>query len=343
MFHSARIKLTGWYLLIITFICLIFSLAIYRGIIFEIERGLRQQIKRNLIRNQLNKNIPPPNASDFDEELTGEDRLIFEEAKQRVITDLLLINLGILTVTGGLSYFLAGKTLRPIEEMMEDQKRFIADASHELRTPLTSMKTEIEVALRDKQFDLPQSQKLIQSNLEEIEKMQSLTSYLLSLSKYQDNLLQIVKKELSINEILNNVLKKLAQTSEQKQISFTKKVKNIKFQGEKISLNELFTILIDNAIKYSKNNSKIIIHAFSQGKKIVVSIQDFGIGIKAEDLPYIFNRFYRADNSRSKTQVDGYGLGLSIAKNIVEIHQGKISVESKINQGSTFTVELPVA
>ncbi len=158
MFHSARIKLTCWYLLIIVIVSLIFSLAIYRGLIFEIERGLRMQSRRNILRERIEKNLPPP--SDLFEELKGEDKLLFEEAKQRVITDLFLVNLGIFIISGGLSYFLAGKTLKPIEDMVEDQKRFIADASHELRTPLTTMKTEIEVTLRDKLFDLQQAQKL---------------------------------------------------------------------------------------------------------------------------------------------------------------------------------------
>lgn len=342
MFHSARIKLTCWYLLIIMFVSLIFSAAIYRGIIFEIKRGFRAQVRRNLVRDRLEKNLPPLDPANFIEELTGEDKNIFEEAKQRVITDLLLVNLGILAIAGGLGYFLAGKTLQPIEEMVEDQKRFIADASHELRTPLTSMKTEIEVALRDKQFDFQQSQQLVKSNLEEIEKMQSLTNYLLTLSKYQDRL-QLTKEQLSTTGIINTTIKKLSKISTEKHISFTKKIKNINFPGEKISIIELFTILIDNAIKYSKDNAKIIITAFPKGKKIIISIQDFGVGIKKDDLPYVFNRFFRADNSRNKNQINGYGLGLAIAKNIVEIHHGRISVESKIDYGSTFTVELPIA
>jgi signal transduction histidine kinase len=345
MFSSARIKLTLWYLIIILIISGIFSFAIYKVLIFEIEKGLKQQARRNIIRYRIEKKLPPNNPpSDLDLlffELKGEDKVIFEEAKKRIITDLTLINLGILIIAGGLGYFLAGKTLKPIEIMVEEQKCFITDTSHELRTPLTAIKTENEVALRDKKFTLPQAINLIKSNLEEINKMQSLTNYLLSLDKYQSNY-QRNLQPLSAQDIVNLALDKLKKPAARKQIKFVKKIQDINFYGDKISLVELLTILVDNALKYSPAKSSIIIQTTVVNKKLLIKVQDFGIGIKPQDLPHIFKRFYRADHSRNKSQGDGYGLGLAIAKNIVEIHQGKISVHSLPDQGSTFIIELPI-
>jgi len=343
MFHSARVKLTGWYLIIIMIISAIFSLAIYQGVVFEIERGLRMQSRRAIVHEQIDKKITLIKTGDIFEELTPEDKIIFEEAKQRVANKLVFINLGIFFVAGGLGYFLSGKTLNPIEQMVNDQKRFIADASHELRTPLTSMKTEIEVNLRDKQLNFSQTQKLILSNLEEINKMQTLINYLLTLSKQQDNQQLLVKKPFSIKTAVDSAFKNIEKLLLDQNLTLVKKIKDTTIVGDQISITELLTILLDNAIKYSPEKNKIIIKTEVHNKKIVILVQDFGIGIKEKDLPHIFNRFYRADNSRSKTKIDGYGLGLSIAKSIVDNHHGQISVTSKVNQGSTFKVELPIA
>jgi signal transduction histidine kinase len=98
---------------------------------------------------------------------------------------------------------------------------------------------------------------------------------------------------------------------------------------------------MDNAIKYSPKASGITISLSASGKQAIIKIKDQGIGIKATDLPYIYNPFYRADHSRSKISAEGYGLGLSIAKQIVDFHQGRIDVESKPNSGSTFIIHLP--
>lgn len=119
-----------------------------------------------------------------------------------------------------------------------------------------------------------------------------------------------------------------------------KDLKNTYVKGDLSSLIELTTILLDNAIKYSQVGGKIIIKTEVATKKATLSIQDFGVGIKASALPHLFNRFYRADSSRNK-EINGYGLGLSIAKKIVDLHYGKITVESTLGKGSLFVVLLP--
>lgn len=330
MFKKARLKLTCWYLLIIMSVSILFSLIVYQESTLELGRGLRMQALRFNSRERVMEITPtnqPPHPFDIS---------VLEEAQKRIAMQLLFINLGILILSGLSAYFLAGKTLKPIEKVLDEQKRFISDASHELRTPLTALKSEIEVALRDKKLNLKEAQKLLQSNLEEVDKMQSLSNYLLTLSRYQNTQLkldhEIVKTSEAIQQALTNT-KKIASI---KNIKISSKGKDVELETNYVSLVELLTILLDNAIKYSHKGGSVTIGTKSDERKVYISVSDEGIGIKASDLPYIFNRFYRADISRNKTQVEGYGLGLSIAKSIADMLKGKITVESRPNEGSTF-------
>jgi signal transduction histidine kinase len=237
---------------------------------------------------------------------------------------------------------LAKHTLKPIEQAMEAQNRFTADASHELRTPLTAMRSEIEVNLRNKQLNTTDAKKLLQSNLEEIEKLESLSNALLKLARYQNNFSDDFK-DISLQEVIVEAYEKVENLAKRKSIRFDNNLSEIKVLGDQQSLIELFVILLDNAIKYSPEKSKISINFTKLDKHVSVKIKDRGIGIKASELPYIFNRFYRADTSRSKEKVDGYGLGLSIAKSIVEMHKGTIEVNSKPGHGSEVVVKLRVS
>lgn len=338
MFKTARLKLTGWYLLIIMSVSIFFSIAVYRGSTLELGRGLRLQAVRFTSREQpvfqipLNGPIPSP----------GFDVTLLEELKRRIAMQLILINIGIFAMSGFAAYFLAGKTLKPIEESLDEQKRFISDASHELRTPLTALKSEIEVALRDKNLDLGQAKKLLNSNLEEVDKMQALSNYLLALDRYQSNKLKLSFNKVKVSGVISKAGEKVQKLANKKDVHILQKGRDVEIMANEIGLVELVTILLDNAAKYSQKGKSVVVSTHSDGKNIYIKVQDFGIGIKASDIPYIFNRFYRADASRSKTLVEGYGLGLSIAKSIVELHHGKISVESTVNEGSIFTAVLPL-
>ena len=218
----------------------------------------------------------------------------------------------------------------------------MADASHELRTPLTAIKTEVEVALRDKGLNLAAARKLLQSNLEETNKMQSLSNSLLVLSKYQSADFKPEFEPVRFIEVLEKAKEKLMPKMSERKITVKIEGEDIELEANYNSQVELFTILLDNTIKYSNEDSAVIVKTQVIGKSALFSVQDFGVGIKDEDIPKIFDRFYRSDASRGKDQADGYGLGLAIAKSIVDMHQGKIWVESKLGEGSTFKVELPL-
>jgi signal transduction histidine kinase len=170
--------------------------------------------------------------------------------------------------------------------------------------------------------------------------MQSLSNYLLDLNRYQNNQTKIVLSKISFKPVIENVVEKLLPIAKKRGITITSQLSDLTVKGNEMALTQLGIILLDNAIKYSHPKGKIDLNLKKQGRRALFEVEDHGVGIKATEIPYIFNRFYRADSSRSKTQIDGYGLGLSIAKSIVDLHKGTISVESHFGQGTKFQVSL---
>lgn len=331
MFEKTRLKLTGWYLLIIMLISFSFSLVIYKVLTNEVERFSRMQQLRTERRLRSDFFSPPPLTADPD---------LVNETKNRILIMLIEINSIILIVSGGLGYFLAGRTLKPIKEMVDEQNQFITDASHELRTPLTSLRSEIEVNLRDKNLKLNEAKALLNSNLEEVISLQSLTNNLMDLTQYHKKNGGLAFEKLSLLTVINESVKKILPLSDKKKIFIKKNVEDYSITGNKLSLVQLFIILLDNAVKYSRNNSEIIINTHKTNGTIVVDVNDKGIGIDKKDLLFIFDRFYRAGSSRSKETAAGYGLGLSIAKEIINLHHGKITVKSSLGKGTVFSVSL---
>lgn len=326
MFKEARIKLTVWYLAIIMGVSLSFSGVIYLGVNREL--GRIANFQRTRIQGIVRGFPVPMDVS------SSPDMNAIDDARARIIFTLGLINISIFIFSGLGGYFLAGQTLDPIAEMLKKQKEFVSNASHELRTPLTSLTTEIEVALRDKNITLPDAKKLLVSNLEEVKKMNDLSNYLLKLNKFQDGKNSAKFKKVDLKIIVDNVITKLKPIAKLKNITIVPKLAKCVINGEEEALSELVTILTENAIKYSpkSKNVEIII------KNKTLIVKDNGVGISSVDLPHIFERFYRAESSHNKLKSNGYGLGLSIAKSIVELHNANIKVNSRLDKGTTFTV-----
>jgi signal transduction histidine kinase len=335
MFYSARIKLTFWYLVIIMIITGLFSIAFYRAATYEVERVIRrleytQQTHGYILRGrQL-----------FEYELPDETLEELKKSKQQLQSLLIFINGGILVISGAAAYILAGRTLAPIQKMIDDQEQFVSSASHELRTPIATLRAEMEGSLLEKHISDQRARELIRSNLEELGVLQELSNNLLRIAQVHNLNDEQILKQISLQEILLHAEKKVMPLAKQKQIQITAQTKKMIIRGDKASLVEVFVILLDNAIKYSPKKSTIQIKIRKKLKSVIITIVDQGAGISKNDMLHIFDKFYRADKSRSKQ--DGYGLGLSIARSIVEKHEGTISVTSKIGIGSTFTVSLPV-
>lgn len=328
MFHSARLKLTTWYLFIIMSVSLAFSLVIYNLVGYEMARFARSQ--RIRIEHRLSDEILILSAPDLE---------LILAVKRRFLLTLGVVNLTIFSMSACLSYFLAGRTLQPIQEMLEQQKRFVSDSSHELRTPLTALKTSLEVGLRDKKLKLADARLLINDSLEEVNKLHQLSDQLLKLNRHQHSL-QFAT--IPLDEIVQESIKRITQIAKSHQITIHYRPADYNIFGDQRSLTELFIILLDNAIKYSPKSSTVSLDVHKKDRHLIVSVTDQGVGIDEASLPHIFDRFYRADCSRCKTRVDGYGLGLSIAKTIAAAHHAQISVKSVINHGSVFSVRFQI-
>ena len=312
-----------------------FSAAAYRSTTRQMERALEMQERRmkNRFFNMPNPPFPP------NEPIIDKDTV--RQIEKETLTRLLLINVLILVGAGMPGYWLAGKTLKPIEEMVEKQKKFTADAAHELKTPLTAIKTDLEVNLRDKNLDLKKAKTVLEGTIKDIDSLTLLTNSLILQSKYQ-NFKNGKNDPINLKESAQNVISKLEPNAKEKNIKINLDADEVKTEGDENSIRELLTILLDNAIKFSKKEGKIEISIKDKNNYAQISVKDNGAGIDEKDIPYIFDRFYKADTSRSKNEVPGFGLGLSIAKEIVEMHGGKISVKSKKNVGTEFLVKLPL-
>lgn len=334
-FKFAYIKLTIFYTLIIMLISIVFSLILYQISFAEINQGFDRQIDKLRLLPPKENSIPIP-FKEFEQIRQEQIKL----SEKNLKNNLFYFNLTILVISSFGSYFFARKTLEPIRKIMDSQKLFTSDASHELRTPLSVMKTEIEVSLRDKNFDLSQAKKLLTSNLEEINKLENLSNALLKLAQYEEK--EIKFDQINLDKILHQAVKNVIKTADNKNINIKINSQLIEIKGDQDALTELFTIILDNSIKYSHTNSKIKIQIKKKKNSALVSIKDYGMGIKNSDIPYIFNRFYRSDPSRSKIKANGYGLGLSIAKRIIELHKGNIKVTSQLEKGSEFIISFPL-
>lgn len=345
MFYSARLKLTLYYLVIIMLISISFSVFIYTTLGAEFNRviNIHSLHQQGLWTPPQDKTIfffraeePLPKKVIF----PPADPEVLQEAKQRLLHTLMLVNLTILGISGAAGYFLAGKTLQPIADVLHAQQRFITDASHELRTPITVLKSETEVTLRSSKITLAEAKNQLTSNLEEINKLHMLVDSLIKLAAYPQTNNHGLLVKSSLGDIVASAIKQVASLAKQKQIIITNTIKNTYADVEKTTIKELFVILLDNAIKYNPKGTKVAVTAKKHTQYIEITVSDNGIGINNNDLPYIFDRFYRANTSRTKSISEGYGLGLSIAKEIIERHKGELRVTSDMGKGTVFTIKL---
>lgn len=340
MFKAARLKLTLWYLLIIALVSLFFSSLVYKSLTRELDRFAHLQQQR-FERRLFNNATKPPRP----EEPPYVDLELINESKKRLLVELGVINFAVITMSGVFGYFLAGKTLRPIQLMLEKQNNFISDASHEIKTPLTSLKSSMEVFLRDENSNMTDAKKLIQESISEVDLLTHLTNTLLKSSQYQENASVLENREvINIYELVTLCITRLSgkATNKNIRVDFSMHNKNANIMGNRVSILELFYNVLDNAIKYSHANSVVLIEAETNNTNVLVNIKDTGVGISAEQLEHVFDRFYRADSSRSKTNVDGFGLGLSIAQDIAQLHKGDIRINSELNKGTVVTITLPL-
>ncbi|ADQ14698.1 sensor histidine kinase [Halanaerobium hydrogeniformans] len=218
------------------------------------------------------------------------------------------------------------------------RKESASDLAHELRTPITTIKGYIE-AFEDGKISL--NQENLDELKEEIARMVSLIEKLKEFAEAQNKIFNLQKEQIEINKLIKNVSKKKLKQIESKNIKLNLELeKELIIEADKDSLIQILNNLIENAVKYNRDNGKITIKSCQRDNNIIIQISDTGYGISREDLPYIFERFYRADKSRS-SENGGTGIGLAVTKELIEAHGAKIEVDSN-NNGSIFKIIFPV-
>lgn len=329
LIRSAVMRMTLFYLAILTLISVSFSMVVYDLSSRELDRSMPGKVLREL------------GGRFFVGEYEQRWLDLMDESQARLKQRLVILNIVIIGLGAVGSYWFARRTLEPIDGAMERQGQFISDASHELRTPLTAMMTETEVGLRDPNLTIEDAKQLLASNLEEAKRLSELTTNLLELSSGRQH--ELALEPVGLAEVIARATQQVEPARSKMGTVITSTVTKQHVLGDPQRLEELLVILLDNAIKYSNKKAQVTLAAKKHGRTISLTVRDNGNGITPTDLPHIFDRFYRADASRSTQNIDGHGLGLSIARQIVEAHGGQITATSKVGQGTTFTVKLQAA
>ena len=227
-----------------------------------------------------------------------------------------------------------------LESSFSQMRQFSSDASHELRTPLTVLKGQSELIL-GKERNPEEYQDVISSNLEEIQYMSKVLEDLFLLSKSDENQIVLDFKPVDLSLLIEEICKHAEIIASEKNIRVViAYLERVQINGDPVRLRQMIWNVIQNGIKYTQQGGEVKIFVHEKEDVVILTVQDNGIGISEDDLPLIFNRFYRVDKARSR-QVGGTGLGLSICKFIVDAHKGTIDIESKLGEGTKFKISLP--
>ncbi|EAZ92184.1 sensor histidine kinase [Crocosphaera chwakensis] len=246
-----------------------------------------------------------------------------------------------LAAVGG--YFLTDTAVKPIEEAYDKQQQFTADASHELRGPLTAIKASIDIMRRHPERFQEKDNRKVGAIANATEQMTRLVEDLLFLARAEKKTTKSNPEYSSIclNDLLQKLIDLLEPLAAEKNITLNYQVFDEVFvMGNPDQLNRLFSNLIYNALNYTSEKGLVLVRLVQHNQLVKVAIEDTGVGIAEEDLPHVFDRFWRVDKARHNS--GGTGLGLSIAQAIAYSHQGKITVKSKLGIGTCFQVSLPI-
>lgn len=272
--------------------------------------------------------------------------LVFQDLKQEksiqqlMVVSLIMIAIIYLILAMAGSLFMARRAIKPIQKAWQQQKDFLADASHELRTPLTVIQTNLEVVLGNPQETVASQMDWLTNVWEELQQMTGLVSSLLFLTRVDSEAYRMEKTNFSLDKVTTSVFESFKPLADANNINLSTTItREITCYGDESNIRRVIEILLENAIHYTPPGGKISLQLQQQDKKILLEVTDTGEGIAPEHLDKIFDRFYQVDPSRSKGKV---GLGLSIAKSIIENHGGFINVTSHPGSGTTFTIQLPL-
>ncbi len=340
MFESARLKLTLFYLGALLAFSLLLTFGLHAFVQAEFsrsndaQRGAVQQLGQQYWTQPRSfSNAPRP-----DQNFARLQDVQAQETQDRLTREFILLNIAVFVAGALVSYWYAGRTLKPIEEAHEQQKRFTSDASHELRTPLASMRLENEVFLRQKAFSDKEVRDQVGSNLEEIARLERLTTSLLDLSQYET--VKLKTHKLQVQQVATDAITNTSKLPGAAKITFKNDVAKASVLGDKDSLTQLVGILLDNAVKYGLAKGVVEVAGKAQGNEYVLTVRDHGKGIAEADLPRVFERMYRGDKARSNS-VPGHGIGLSLAQQIAVANNARLEVANHPKGGAIFSLALP--
>jgi signal transduction histidine kinase len=272
--------------------------------------------------------------------MVGASTQVVEDAVNSFIRSLAwLIPAGVL-LAAVVSWFMAGKAWEPIEQTIQHMKQFTASISHELRTPLAVLRGEAEIALM--QHSTPeQYRRVLASQLEEFDKLSRTVNQLLMLARAESGDVAIVREPVDVSALAQSLTEQLEPVAASKSVRLTCECEpDVKVTGDPGWIERIILNIVDNAIKFTGADGTVSVHVSRNAKNAVLEVRDNGIGIPPESLPQVFERFYRADTSRSNS-AEGAGLGLSLVKWAVDHHHGSIDIQSTLESGTCVTVQLP--
>lgn len=236
------------------------------------------------------------------------------------------------------------KEIQRLNRIENYRKEFIGDISHELKTPIFAVQGFIETLLNGALEDPKVNREFLKKAMRNVQRLTYLTKDLMEISKLETGELKSVIQTIPLNSIVHEMFESLQHKARQENISivFEEELKNVFVKADRNQIRQVLINLVENAIKYNKANGQVVIRLekdHSDKKKIRLSVRDTGVGIDAEDLPRITERFYRVDKSRSREK-GGTGLGLAIVKHIIEAHNEKLEINSIPNEGTVFSFTL---
>ncbi|EOH75646.1 sensory box histidine kinase VicK [Enterococcus malodoratus] len=254
---------------------------------------------------------------------------------------LIIVGIGLLLFFFLVIIFFTNRALHPVEEAWKKQKQFITDASHELKTPLSIISTNVDVLYSSQEETISEQIKWLNNISSGTKRMNGLVNKLLTVAKADNSFDQLTITNVQIDQLLTNALSNYETKFAEKKILINKNMAKVIVKTDEVLLQQLFDIFIDNASKYTNENGAFDVSVEAKGREGIITFRNTGDGITDEDLPKIFDRFYRTNEVRQKYE-GSYGLGLSIAQGIADQLGGKIDVESTVNETTVFTIRLPL-
>ena len=322
-FRRAVVRLTAYYTAGVFFILSVFSVLIYSLIVADLENNLYE------------------NTEEAVSILEIRDEPLLHEVTENLFNILLFSDLILLILTIGVSYALARKTLMPLRDAYQKQKKFVGDAAHELRTPLAVLKAGSELLLQHDRGEA-EYKKFITESQEEIDRLIVLSNDLLFLAQGKEKRVESLSTPVSFSVVCTRQCGNIQAYAHQHDVSLDTHIEEgVMVRGSDSDLSRLILNLLKNAIDYNIPRGTVTLTLKKEDSQVLLRVEDTGIGMHEKDIPHIFERFYKADSSRTQKLTSGSGLGLSIVEEIVMRHGGTLKVESVLEKGTTFELHFP--